>query len=88
MPDFTITLTTKAVQRLQAAVQRYNDNQGTKLTLKDFLLLHLRELAIANELAQASQTLAEEAKRGADEALHASLQAAINAKRDQLLQEL
>jgi hypothetical protein len=84
MPDFTITLSTKAVQRLQTVLQRYNDNQGTKLTIKQFLRLHLQEMAVADELAQATQTLTQQTQRDAEQ----TLQAAITTARDRLIQEL
>ena len=84
MPDFTITLGAKAVQRLQAVLQRYNDNQGTSLTLKQLLHLHLQEMAVADDLAQATKAITEEVQRDASH----TLQAAIRTARDRLIQEL
>ncbi len=84
MPDFTITLSTKTVQRLQAVLQRYNDNQGTSLTLKQLLHLHLQETAVADDLAQATKTITEEVQRDASN----TLEAAIRTARDRLIQEL
>jgi len=84
MPDFTITLSAKAVQRLQTVLQRYNDNQGTRLSLKQFLHLHLQEMAVADELTQTTQTLTQQAQRDADQ----TLQAAVRTTRDRLIQEL
>ena len=84
MPDFTITLSTKTVQRLQAVLQRYNDNQGTSLTLKQLLHLHLQEMAVADDLAQATTAITEEVQRDASH----TLQAAIRTARDHLIQEL
>ncbi len=103
MPDFTITLRTKAVQRLRAVLQRYNDNQGASLTLKQFLHLHLQEMAVADELDQATRTLTEQVQRDASHTLQAAiatiqkqqeqdandtLQTSIRAARDELLAEL
>ncbi len=84
MPDFTIALSAKTVQRLQTVLQRYNDNQGTRLTIKQFLHLHLQEMAVADELAHATQTLAQQTQRDADQ----TLQAAVRTTRDRLIQEL
>ena len=84
MPDFTLTLSTKAVQRLQALRQRYNDNQGASLTMKQFLHLHLQEMAVADELAQATNTITQQIQHDAEQ----TLQAAIRTARDRLIQEL
>jgi len=80
MPRFTIDLSAKAVQKLQPQVQRTNDTNGSTLTLKDWIVLHLKELAIADDLGPAVDLLATETQD--------TLAAAIRAKRDQLLQEL
>ena len=84
MPDFTITLTTKAVTKLNIHVQRTNDTSGTNLTLKDWIVLHLKEMAIGDSLATVMQALREQHELDARDAL----QAAIDAAREQLLQEL
>ncbi len=84
MPSYTITLSPKAVQRLKALMQRTNETEGTNLTLRDWITLHLRELAIAQDLSAAIPSLQEQTKRDAETAL----QAAITTTRDQLLQEL
>ena len=84
MPDFTITLSPKAVQRLKILMQRTNEIEGTSLTLRQWITLHLRELATAEDLSAAITTLQEQTKRDADN----TLRAAITTTRDQLLQEL
>lgn len=84
MPDFTITLTQKAVDKLQQQVQRTNENQGTSLTLKQWMTLHLRELAITDELNAAVTGLRDEQQRDAQTAL----ETAIRTARDQLLANL
>ncbi len=84
MPDFTITLSAKAVQRLKAVLQRYNDNQGTSLTLKQFLRLHVQEMAIADDMAAATAAIMETVQRDAATAQSA----AIRTARDELIQEL
>lgn len=84
MPDFTITLTQKAVDKLQQQVQRTNENQGTSLTIKQWITLHLRELAITDELNAAVTGLRDEQQRDAQ----STLEAAIRTARDQLLANL
>ena len=80
MPRFIIDLSQKAVDKLQAHVQRTNDANATSYTLKDWIALHLKELAIADDLPLAIDQLQRESQD--------TLNAAIRAKRDRLLQEL
>ncbi len=80
MPQFTIDLSTKAVAKLKTITQRTNDAEGTAYTVKQWIVLHLKELAIADDLSPAVDLLATETQD--------TLTAAIRAKRDQLLQEL
>ncbi len=80
MPNFTINLSQKAVDKLQLHVQRTNDANGTAYTLKDWIVLHLKELAIADDLPAAIDQLQRQSQD--------ALTAAITTKRDRLLQEL
>lgn len=84
MPDFTITLSAKAVQKLQAIVQRHNDQNGTNLTVKEWVVLHLKELAITDELSTAITAIQQQHEADAQEAFDI----AVRAERDRLLQEL
>ncbi len=84
MPKYTIELPQKAVTKLQAVVARYNDTVGTSLTVKQWIDRHLRELAIAEQLAVAIDTLPKEQ----EQKMRDDLQTAINTIRDQLIQEL
>ncbi len=84
MPQFTITLSQKAVDRLQIQVQRTNDANGTTLTMRDWIELHLKEIAVADDLAIATQAIQEQQQRDAQDALHA----AVRAQRDRLLGDL
>ena len=84
MPRFTIDLTDKTVTRLQTYVQRYNDNNGTALTTKDWLTLHLHELAIAEDLAAAAEALRVQSEQDA----RATLTAAVRTTRDELIAAL
>ncbi len=80
MPKFTVELPRKAVDRLQPHVQRSNDTNGTTLTLRQWIELHLKELAIADDLTTAYQ----QAQRDSQDTLHQTLRTT----RDQLIQEL
>lgn len=84
MPKFTIDLTDKALARLQAEVDRTNGNQGTALTVTEWLNLHVAELCIADDLAAAVQRLVGEQQKDAQ----AALDAAIRTARDELLASL
>ncbi len=80
MPKFTIDLTDGAVSRLQTLVARYNGDNGTDLTLTQWVVLHLREIAIGRELAAAAQDLEAQAQRDHE--------AAILAAKNRLLEAL
>ena len=81
MPKFTIDLSRKAVDRLQAHVQRTNDANGTGLTLREWLQLHAQEIAISDDFAAAISAIQKEQETAANDAL----QAAVRAERDRLL---
>lgn len=70
--QFTISLPAKAVGRLQALAQQYNQNTGQNLTAAQWLELHVKELLVAEELAAEAQRL----EREAQEKLQADVQAA------------
>ena len=80
MPRFNIDLPQKAVTKLNDQVKQTNDTNGTKYTLKEWLTLHLKELAIADDLPTAIDQLHRETQD--------TFQAAVRAKTNQLLQEL
>ena len=84
MPQFTIALTQTAVDKLQPHVQRTNENNGTSLTLQQWMTLHLQELAIADELTAAIAAIQEQQKRDAE----TTLNDAVRATRDELLAKL
>lgn len=75
MPQFTINLSGQAVTRLQAIVQRYNENIGQKLTVAQWLELHVKELVVADDLAERAREL----ERQANERLQAEIQNAREA---------
>lgn len=84
MPKFTIDLSQATVDKLQQQVQRTNENTGTSLTLQQWITLHMKEIAIADDLTAAIAALQEQQQRDAQ----ATLDAAITTARDQLLAEL
>ncbi len=84
MPQFTITVSADHLARLQALVDRANADQGLALTVKDWILLNLKELALAPQIAAAAESLRLQVERDAQ----ATLDAAVRAERDRLLTEL
>ncbi len=74
MPKFTLDLTQAAVDGLQTVVQRYNADNGTAVTVQEWLLLHLKELAIQDRLLEAARTLRDQADKDADAAFRAERQ--------------
>ncbi len=84
MPKFTIDLTPAAVTRLQALVAAYNGDNGAALTVADWIVLHLKELAVAQDLAVTGDTLRVQIEKQAQ----ADLQAAVTAERDRLIASL
>ena len=84
MPKYTIDISQKAVDRLQGHVHRTNDANGTGLTLRDWITLHLQEIAISDDFAAAMSAIQKEQETAASD----TLQEAVRAKRDQLLADL
>lgn len=80
MPRFTVDLTPGAVARLQAIVERHNANNGGALTVAQWLLLHVKEMAIQGELIASAQRLQKQAEDDAN--------AAVTAERDRLIASL
>jgi hypothetical protein len=60
MPRFTIELTDDQLLHLQAEVDLHNMNNGTSLTVHDFLQRHARERSITRQLAAEADRLATE----------------------------
>lgn len=84
MPTFTIDISAKAVQRLQGIVDRHNQNQGTSLTVQQWLLRTVQEMAISDQLAAGIESL----RRQAESDANAALEAALAAERDRLVADL
>lgn len=63
MPNFTIKLSQKTVDKLTAgAVTRTNEAGGTSYTLLQWLTLHANEIAIADDLPPAIAQLQNESR--------------------------
>ena len=84
MPAFTVTLSDGHLTKLQRVLQRYNDQNGTAYAVKEWLLAHLKEVAIAEEYAAGVDQLRRQHELDAQ----AALDAAVRAERDRLLQAL
>ncbi len=84
MPRFTIDLTDDAVTRLQALTDAHNKNNGTALTVADWITLLVKERAIGDELSGTADQLRRQAETDAT----ASFEAAVKAERDRLLATL
>lgn len=74
MPTFTLTISDPALAGLQAVVSRYNADNGTALSVQDWLLLHVKELAIQDQLLEAARTFQQQAEQSAADALRAERQ--------------
>jgi hypothetical protein len=80
----TLTISDKALPELNKIVAETNLNQGTALTVAEWLQIHVDELAISRDLAVAVDQL----RRQQETDAQASLDAAVRAARDQLLASL
>lgn len=80
MPKFTVDISEAALTRLQAVVAQYNANQGTALTVAEWLMLHIKEIALGAELAARMTDLERQSKD--------AYQAAVLAERQRLLDSL
>ena len=74
MPRFDIEISDAALAGLQRVVNIYNANNGSALTVQDWLLLHLKELAVQDDLMRAAEDLRRQAEETAAAALQAERQ--------------
>lgn len=84
MPSFQIDLPDKAVSRLQVIANSYNQNEGTSLTVEQWILLHIQELAITQELSAVLPGIQQQLELKAQQ----DLTAAIKAERERLIAAL
>lgn len=78
--DVTLKLTDALADRMAVIVQTHNDRTGAGVSLEEWLLLHLREVAIAEELVEEGQAIERESQK--------ALQAAVQAKKNELMAAL
>ena len=71
MPRFELELSEAAVTGLQRIVARYNADNGSALTVADWILLHLKEVSVQDELLRAADDLRRQAEETAAAALRA-----------------
>lgn len=72
------------VPALQAQADRTNAANKTRLTLPDWIVLHLQEITIAPDLAAAIEQLRQQQEKDAN----AALETAVKSARDELLASL
>lgn len=77
MPQFQIEWTVSALSRLQEVVTRYNADSGARLTVREWITLHLEEIAVQEGLSQRVLELHRQAET--------ELNAAIRAEKERLL---
>lgn len=69
MPRFPIDLKQPVVDRLQKHVQRTNETNGTSYTLLQWITLHLKEVAISEELPVIVERLQQKSQKALNEAI-------------------
>ena len=74
MAKFEIELSDAAYQGLQRLVTRYNADNNAAHTVEAWVDLHLRELAVQDEIVRAAEQLQREAQETAAAALQAERQ--------------
>jgi hypothetical protein len=79
MPRFEIELSDAALTGLQSLVTRYNADNGAALTVEGWILLHLKELAVQDDLLLAAETLRRQAEETAAAALRAERERLLGA---------
>ena len=84
MPDFTIAVPDKALPALQRTVDLYNGNNGTALSVRDWLELHALDIALQDQLAAAVDAI----KAQTEAQAQADFDAAIKAERERLIADM
>lgn len=81
MASFTLQIPDTAVPKIQAVVDTFNANNGLALTVRDWLILHIKEIAIQAELAESAEQIQKQAELDRD----ATMNAKFRAERQRLL---
>lgn len=84
MPNFTITVSDKLVAQLQLRVAAYNKSSGQSLTVKQWILHTLKEIAIQHDLSSAHT----ESTKQREQEARANINTDTEAERQRLLSEL
>ena len=84
MPTFNFTLSNQMVEKLQALTTKYNENTGSSLTVKEWVFLHLKEIAIETEMRPKLDSLREEMEQQAN----ANFELVLKAEKQRLLDAL
>lgn len=83
MPTFELTISDKALERLQAIVARYNENTGQSLTLKQWAIRHFKEIAIGQELGEAVEQIRKQQQQAEQDAVKARMEELITGLGDE-----
>jgi hypothetical protein len=78
MAQFTIELRERLVPGLQAVVARHNADNGTAITVEDWLARHVAEVAIQDEFLAEQGRLAKQAQDDLEAALRSLRERIIN----------
>ena len=84
MPDFTIAIPDKALPGLQRTVDLYNGNNGAKLSLRDWVELHVLDIALQEQMQAAVDAI----KAQTEAQAQADFDAAIKAERERLIADM
>ena len=84
MAKFTIDLSDQAVSRLQVIVDKYNRDKGKSLTLQEWMVENLNDVAVNDEMVLEIEKI----KQTESELFRQRVQEAANLKRDELVTKL
>ena len=84
MAKFTIDLSDQAVSRLQVIVDKYNQDKGKSLTLQEWMVENLNDVAVNDEMVLEIEKI----KQTESELFRQRVQEAANLKRDELVTKL
>jgi hypothetical protein len=77
MPEFTITISDKVIARLQALTAKHNQDTGESLTVKQWVIMRLKNMAMGDEFGQQIEAI----RAASDQ----QFQDAVEAKRLELM---
>jgi hypothetical protein len=77
MPEITLKPSDALAGRLEEKAKDHNDRTGTAFTVADWILFHLREMLVSEDLTNEAQALERKSQR--------DLQVAIFARKNELM---